>query len=72
MDMGNDYLVGDNTQKISRGVVKKLTENKGQVVSKKKLYHFTMDAVYGHIENNMLVDVLLASNNFVTRVERVH
>jgi len=72
MNKGNEDLVGDSTQKTSRGVVKKLTEKKGQIVSKKKLYHFTMDAVFGHIENDMLVDVLLASNNFVTRVERVY
>ena len=72
MNKGNEDLVGDSTQKTSRGVVKKLTEKKGQIVSKKKLYHFTMNAVFGHIENDMLVDVLLASNNFVTRVERVY
>jgi hypothetical protein len=72
MNKGNDDLVGDTTQKITRGVVKKLTEKNGQVVSKKKLYHFSVDAVFGHIENDMLVDVLLASNNFVTRVERVY
>jgi|TARA_R110002096_G_scaffold422283_1_gene628702 hypothetical protein len=72
MNKGNDDLAGDTTQKITRGVVKKLTEKNGQVVSKKKLYHFSVDAVFGHIENDMLVDVLLASNNFVTRVERVY
>lgn len=72
MKMGNDYLTGDSIQKLSRGVVKKLTKKKGQIVAKNKLYHFTMDAVHGHIENDMLVDVLLASNNFVTRVERVY
>ena len=72
MNKGNDDLVGDTTQKMSRGVVKKLTEKNGQVVSKKKLYHFSVNAVFGHIENDMLVDVLLASNNFVTRVERVY
>jgi len=72
MNKGNDDLVGDSTQKTSRGVVKKLTEKNGQVVSKKKLYHFSVNAVFGHIENDMLVDVLLASNNFVTRVERVY
>ena len=72
MSKGNDELVGDSTQKVTRGVVKKLTEKNGQIVSKKNLYHFTMDAVYGHIENDMLVDALLAPNNFVTRVERVY
>ena len=69
---GADWLVTeDSTQLMARGIVQKLTKKKGQVVSKKNVYHFNMNSVYGHIENDMLVDLLLAEDNFVTRVEGV-
>ena len=57
---------------MARGIVSKLTNIKGEVISKKNIYKFKMSAVYGKIENDMLVDILLASNDFVTRVERAH
>ena len=75
------HLVKDSTQKVARAMVSKLTNTKGEVTlcymirgdtPKKNIYKFKMSAVYGKIENDMLVDILLASNDFVTRVERVH
>lgn len=69
---GADWLeTKDSTQLMARGIVQKLTKKKGQVVSKKNVYYFNMSSVYGHIENDMLVDLLLAEDNFVTRVEGV-
>ena len=69
---GADWLVTkDSAQLMARGIVQKLTKKKGQVVSKKNVYYFNKSSVYGHIENDMLVDLLLAEDNFVTRVEGV-
>ena len=70
--MNKHLVTKDSTQKMARGIVSKLTNTKGEVISKKNIYKFKMSAVYGKIENDMLVDILLASNDFVTRVERVH
>jgi hypothetical protein len=70
---GSDNLVTeDSAQLMVRGVVQKLTKKKGEVISKKNIYKFKTSAVYGHIENAMLVDLLLAEDNFVTRVEGVY
>ena len=70
--MKNHLVIKDSTQKMARGIVKKLTKTKGEVVSKKNTYKFKIEAVYGNIKNGMLVDILLAPNNFVTRVERIY
>ena len=70
--MSKHLVTKDSTQKMARGIVRKLTKTKGEVVSKKNTYKFKIEAVYGNIENDILVDILLAPNNFVTRVERVY
>ena len=70
--MSKHLVIKDSTQKMARGIVKKLTKTKGEVVSKKNTYKFKIEAVYGNIENDILVDILLAPNNFVTRVERIY
>ena len=58
--------------KTVRGVVTKLTKKGGVITSKSKLYKFKIEAAYNNLKKNMLVDMLLAENDFVTRVDGVH
>jgi hypothetical protein len=55
-----------------RGVVTKLSKKKGEITSKNKVYKFTTAAVYSEVKLDMLVDMLLAHKDFVTRVDGVH
>ncbi|MBT6699114.1 MAG: hypothetical protein HOB15_01765 [Flavobacteriales bacterium] len=55
-----------------RGVVTKLSKKKGEITSKNKVYKFTTAAVYSEVKLDMLVDMLLAYKDFVTRVDGVH
>ena len=55
-----------------RGVVTKLSKTKGEITSKNKVYKFTTAAVYSEVKLDMLVDMLLAYKDFVTRVDGVH
>ena len=67
-----DLVTEDSAQKMARGIVRSLTKTKGVVISKEDTYKFKTSAVCGKIENDMLVDVLLTPDNFVTRVEGVY
>ena len=40
--------------------------------NKNKVYKFTTAAVYSEVKLDMLVDMLLAHKDFVTRVDGVH
>ena len=58
--------------KTVRGVVTKLTKKGGVITSKAKVFKFKIEAVYNEIKKGMLVDMLLAENDFVTRVDGVY
>ena len=55
-----------------RGIVTKLNKKgNGEITSRSTVYKFTKNAVYSDIKENMLVDMLVAQNKFVTRVDGV-
>tara|TARA_B110000495_G_scaffold16499_1_gene11787 strand:+ start:2283 stop:2498 length:216 start_codon:yes stop_codon:yes gene_type:complete len=69
------HLVNDHDTKYHntvRGVITKLSKTKGEITSRSKVYKFTRAACYNEVKKDMLVDMLLAEKDFVTRVDGVY
>ena len=72
--MSNSLVIAHDTKyhNTIRGIVTKLNKKgNGEITSRSIVYKFTKNAVYSDIKENMLVDMLVAQNKFVTRVDGV-
>ena len=53
--MSKHLVTKDSTQKMARGIVRKLTKTKGEVVSKKNTYKFKIDIPSLQLEKEPMI-----------------